>query len=206
MNLVRLAALVALLSCCSIAAAQTGFSRTPDSVSLSFFYGALHPLTVTHHLLALLAMGLLTGRQTEPHVDKSLVVGMVCIALGLLLAPSSVIPFALVLMLALSLLASFLVVIDKAANRWLGLAIMGLACFVLGLDSPADPNQPIGHRIAELAGTWLGASAPIIYLSLLARNANKSWQAIAVRIGASWLSAVAMVVLVLKVTRTSLPG
>ncbi|MFK7963466.1 MAG: HupE/UreJ family protein [Burkholderiaceae bacterium] len=206
MNHLQASAIFVLLVCSSVVEAQTGLVRTPESVSLSFFYGALHPLTVTHHLLVLLAMGLLAGRQHQNHVDKALIIGLACIAIGLVLAPQSVIAFALVLMLALSLLASFLVVINKAAASWLALPIVGVACLVLGLDSPADPNQPFAHRLASQAGTWLGASAPIIYLSLLARNATKPWQTIAVRIGASWLSAVAMVVLVLKLTRTSLPG
>ena len=206
MNRLQASSLFILLVCFGVVDAQTGLARTPESVSLSFFYGALHPLTVTHHLLALLAMGLLTGRQHENHVDKALIISLAGIAIGLILAPPTVIGFALVLMLALSLLASLLVVINKAAASWLALPIVGVACIVLGLDSPADPNQPFAHRLASQAGSWLGASAPIIYLSLLARNASKPWQDIAIRIGASWLSAVAMVVLVLKLTRTSLPG
>lgn len=174
--------------------------RGQESIPLSFYDGVIHPLTVTHHLLALLAMGLLAGRQFQSNLDRALLAGLAGVALGMFLAPQAELPVLLPLMLTLSTAAALALIINKASHQWFALPIIALTCLAIGLDTPADPNRAFSHQAATWAGVMLGASAPLIYPALITRGAQKGWQLIAVRIAASWLSAVALVVLVLRLT------
>ncbi len=191
-------ALIALAGSVGVVHAQTVITRNNASIPLSFYDGVIHPLTVTHHLLALLAMGLLAGRQLQSNLDRALFTGLGGVALGMIFAPQTELSYVLPLMLTLSTIAALAIIIDKASHQWFALPVIGVTCLALGLDTPADPNMDFSHQAATWAGVLLGASAPLIYPALITRNARNGWQLVAVRIAASWLSAVALVVLVLK--------
>lgn len=190
--------LVSLASLSGVVYGQSRLTQVGESIPLSFYEGVVHPLTVTHHILTLLAMGLLAGRQQESQLDRALLTGLACVAVGTLVAPQVEQTYVLPVMLTLSLVAALSVIINKAASHWFAIPVIAVACFILGLDTPVDPNVQFRNQAAIWAGVLLGASAPLIYPALITRNAKTGWQLVAVRIAASWLSAVALVVLVLK--------
>lgn len=198
MNRIPALTLIALMSLGGVAYGQSRLAPVGESIPLSFYEGVIHPLTVTHHVLTLLAMGLLAGRQLESQLDRALLTGLACVAVGTLFAPQVEQSYILPVMLTLSLVAALSVIINRAASQWFAIPVIAVGCFILGLDTPVDPNAPFGNQTAIWAGVLLGASAPLIYPALITRNAKTGWQLVAVRIAASWLSAVALVVLVLK--------
>lgn len=192
-------ALPALFGSCLISSAQahTSLADASGSAAMSLINGVLHPLAVTQHLLALMAAGLLAGRWSGQRFEPALWAGFGCLAVGLALAPQSPLPGVAIGLTVLTLLASLLVVSNRPIAGAFALPAVALTCLLVGVDSPVPPDGLPGNSIAAGAGTFLGAGLTVFYLAFAARLASKPWQLIGVRVAASWLGAVALLMMAL---------
>jgi urease accessory protein len=166
---------------------------------IAFANGATQFFAPTH-LLAVVALGLLAGRQARLPVIPiaALAAGL---AAGSLVVASAVRdnPAALAL-LALAAIAAGLTIIDRPLPSW---AAAGLALAIgaaLALDAPPQ-EFTIHAAIASQLGFALAAILAFALAALIAAQANVPWQHIGVRIAASWIAASAILVLALRLAR-----
>jgi urease accessory protein len=168
-------------------------------MSNAFFTGVLHPLSAPAHAMALLALGLLLGRQRGR--DLSLIVFTVGLIGGLaaLVAAVPETEAATVLVAAAAIagvsIASAMT-LPVLVTAPLALVIGG----AVGLDSPPQEIS-VGRAIAALIGTGIGASVLVSVVAFVAAKLSRPWQTIGVRILGSWIAASAVLVLALRFAR-----
>lgn len=158
------------------------------------------------NLLALVALGLLVGRQAR----RVRLVATVLFALGLVtgaLAIAAAVrdPPAAIVLLAVAASAGIIV-----ATAWQPpLSASALLAFVggaaLALNAPPQAITLADAMASQLA-TGLGAVIAFVVVSMLAAAARQPWHAIALRIVASWIAASAILVLALAFARAASPA
>ncbi|WP_367874457.1 HupE/UreJ family protein [Luteolibacter sp. Populi] len=164
-----------------------------------FTNGLIHPLFTPAHVLVLLAFGLWTSRLRpfNPRLSLAGFAGASFVGLAITMSGKGPLPMAvpvIVAVVAAAIVAADLTLPDRAL-----LALTEIAGLILGLDSPADPGVAGFTLIKTLLGTWVGLiicfMMPAYYLSLLP---ERKWAAYGVRILASWIIAIAVMVLALS--------
>jgi urease accessory protein len=167
--------------------------------------GFLNPLTVPAHLLTLVGLGLLVGRQPRGGAAAALAfiaglaIGLTAIAFGAGLTP------ALDILLVSNAIVGGLLAAGMTLPRAVSAGIAAVCGVALGLDSPP---QVISLRDATtaLVGTAIGASGGLALVILAASHLRRDWQRIGVRIAGSWIAASAALVLALRFSRGMLFG
>jgi urease accessory protein len=162
--------------------------------------GALHPLLVTEHSLAILGLGLLIGQQTE-WARPAPFTFIVVLAPGLLILTLGVaIPFAGIVVLLCALVAGVLVALARPLPEALGCVLAGLAGLAIALDSPP---QVVSVREANLMliGTGFGATILLIVVVEVSARLRPSWTRIGARVFGSWIAASAILLLALPFAR-----
>lgn len=153
-----------------------------------FAAGFAHPFLATEHLLALVALGLLIGRQTIRAPVLALLGGLVAgVALGMV----ATLPVqALILAGALAIGALI------ASNlRLPDMAVM-LAAGVIGLMVGADTDGLTGATAAmAFAGTVVGVLAIVLNCMALAQAARTRLDGVPLRVAGSWIAAAAVLIL-----------
>ena len=163
-----------------------------------FTGGLLHPLLVPAHILALVALGCLTGRSDWQL--RLLLIAVFAAAAG---ATIALVTFAFssanaeLTILSLAGLAGLLLVsgvrIPSAAVAVLAVCIAAAVIF----DSvPAVLSAQ--ETILSLAGTGLGATSLLAAITFLSAAGPQVWQRIGTRILGSWIAASAIMVLALR--------
>ena len=175
-----------------------------------FYAGALHPLLVPAHLVALLALGLLVGQRGLKSNRHALTMLLLTLATGLGVAAAASDPLSwatalerlLLLVAALAALATLSVVpLPRAAP----IALAGVVGLGIGLGSAPEvtsavPDAALGPAWmtwSTVAGTLLGAFVTAALVAALVDGAPAHWARLATRIAASWLAASAMLVFAL---------
>lgn len=161
--------------------------------------GLLHPLALPAHILALLGIGLLIGRQRERRLlFAAFVVGLAAglIALALAFATTS----AANVLLAATALSALLVVLGYPVPPLASVPLVAIAGIALGLDSPPEAIS-IAVAIGMLIGTGIGASLAVAIVAIGTGCLGRPWQQIGVRILGSWIAASAILVLALRFVR-----
>lgn len=176
------------------------FAHPPPLGIGGFPGGLLHPLFVPAHAMAIVALGLLAGRQAGwgrmPIV--SLAVGL---ATGLLIMTLGVVPVLMnEIVLGFGLVAGLLVALDRPLPELPGCVLAVLSGFCIALDSPPEAIS-LTEANLMLTGTGLGALALLIAVTLAAARLNAGWARIGARILGSWIAAGAILVLVLRFAR-----
>lgn len=162
-----------------------------------FVNGLLHPLFSPAHILVLLAFGFWIGtyppvrlRSPLPAFAIGALAGLLCAWKGL----SS--PVYQPVLLLTAMLAAVVVAADLKLPLLVRVVCGAIAGFLLGLDSPPDTGGNSQAIFKTLLGTWIGLYIwlvnPAFYTSLLPQ---KKWASYAVRIAASWIIAIAVMVL-----------
>lgn len=169
-----------------------------------FVQGLMHPLLMPGHLMVLVALGLLAGQQGQQAMKTvlPLFVLMVFCGVGLTLLFRLRVDFeAWLLMLAL--LMGLLIVVRLHLSVWLVMALAVATALLVGLDSAA-PRVPglRGLKVqALLGGTALSAALVVIGSSLLGLAVRNVLEGIPVRVLGAWITAGAVLVLTLGMTR-----
>jgi hypothetical protein len=170
--------------------------------------GALQPLVLPAHALALLALGLLISQQHArlrllplAAFVAGLVGGLTAIALAVGQTPAADV------LLAASGLAGIVIAIGRPLPTLVCAFLAAFAGAAFALDSPPEAISIAAGTII-LIGTGLGAS---VALALAAAGASylvdaqeRVWARIGVRVLGSWIAASAMLVLALRYARGQL--
>ena len=193
MNAVRLAIVSSLLLLPAAPAAAH-----PVFAGVTGFYGGLlHPLFVPTHTLALVALGLLIGRQPARArtvaalmLAASLIGGFLAItrAIGETPAPDILLGTAAVCGLLVALAVPLPPIIP-----WIAAAVTGAA---LALDSPPDVVD-VREAIVMMLGTGLGALLLPLAVVECTVAIKAMWLQIGIRVVGSWIAASAILGLAL---------
>lgn len=207
MNAARRAALVAFTAAASAwPLAAAAHSPVPG---LDHFYGGLlHPWLVPAHAIALLALGLAVGRRSgdadvAPALrarQRTLFAFVAALATGLVATGVTGERDTDPLLLALGLAAAAAVVAGRVLPAWAQGLLAAAVGAVIGLGSGAGElaGRPL---VLALAGAGAGATLALLAATVLADLPRAAWQRIALRVGASWLAASALLVLALELAR-----
>jgi urease accessory protein len=187
------AALLALLT-------QAAWAHPPPLGIGGFGGGLLHPLFVPSHLLAIVALGLLIGRQAA-WARMAVLCFVAGLAVGLGVMTLGVVPqWMNELVLGSALIAGLLTAWARPVPETLGCVLAVLTGFGIALDSPPEAIS-LTEANLMLLGTGLGAAALLIAVSEVVRRIKTGWAATGVRILGSWIAASAILVLVLGLMR-----
>jgi hydrogenase/urease accessory protein HupE len=170
-----------------------------------FVAGLLHPMALPAHALALLALGLLIGRQTARTRRVSLAafvagaaVGLTAIAFGVGQTP------AVDVLLATAFVSGASAAIARPLPTLACAMLAVIAGVALALDSPPEAVS-IAVATATLVGTGLGASLAlaiiVIGTNYLSRAREWNWPRLGARILSSWIAASAILVLAVRFVR-----
>lgn len=159
--------------------------------------GAVHPFVTPPHLLIILALALLIGQRQPLTLKWPLIALASASAIALALTTTGWLPAALPqpLIIAIALAIATLVAIGRQLPTWIYPLCAALAALAIGLDSAVAPDDSFA-TLKTLLGTWLALTLATPYLAIATSNAvGKPWAQIAVRIAASWIIAIALMVL-----------
>jgi urease accessory protein len=179
------------------ASAHTAISGVGD-----FLDGVLHPLITPAHLLVLLSLGLLVGRQAPLNLKTPLAVFIPVSAVALGLTTTGVVKTVYPpVLVGIALVAGLLVAAGKPLPSAVLGAIFAGAALALGLDSPVETGS--AWIIAKtLLGTWLGlmlAVADVAYY--LSFCTQQKWQQAGIRVAGSWITAASFMILAFALRR-----
>lgn len=155
-----------------------------------FYSGALHPVVALDHLLALLALGLLSGRWQTRLPTAGLLVGLMG---GLAWAQPFVWGPAVILLVTLSLGGVL------AADRKPPTLALAALAVLLGAALGADTDTGAAG-FAAAAGTVVAVS--LIVLNAMALAGLLRAHGIVLRVAGSWMVAIACLVLALRMAGT----
>ena len=160
-----------------------------------FVAGLLHPLALPSHALALLALGLLIGRQTARTRHVSLA-AFVASAAGQTSAAD--------VLLATAFVSGASAAIARPLPTLACALLAVIAGVALALDSPPEAIS-IAVATATLVGTGLGASLALAIIvtgmNHLTRVREWNWARLGARILSSWIAASAILVLAVRFVR-----
>ena len=168
---------------------------------MTAFLNGVVQFFIPSHLLAVVALGLLTGQSAQRLPFSSLAAFAIGLLMGSLAVASAIRenPTSLALLL-LAATAAGLVVLAHDAPRWL----TGVMAFAGGSALPlnAPPHElTIANAVASQAGLAVAGIAFFMAAALVAISEKAHWQRIGIRIVASWVAASAILVLALRLAR-----
>ncbi len=180
-------------------APETVLAHSPIKGIGAFFNGILHPLLVPAQVLAIFSLGLWYGQNQPTENKMSVIFYLIALIFGLvatrfLPADNDV---SIILLLGATIIGLLIISnyrLAKSAYRIVGL----LFGFILGLDSVQD-GLNLKATLLALFGSGVGIYFLLLYFMALSESfSEKTWQNIAVRVLASWISASALMVLALN--------
>ena len=165
----------------------------------AFFAGLLHPLVVPAHVAAIAALALLVGQQNwDRNVPMAYVVA-VLLGLGAI-AMAYVPTFTEERLLAFAAITGLLVALSRPVPQELGVLLAAAIGLSLALDSPPEALALMQANLT-LLGTALGAVLLLLVLLQGTARLRHHWQRIGARILGSWIAAIAILVLALRLVR-----
>jgi urease accessory protein len=166
-----------------------------------FYGGLLHPLLVPAHLLALVAIGLLLGQETSRRRAGLLALFAASLAAGIVVI---VLAFAVndtdYALLAVAAAAGVAVAVARPVPVLVTGPLVAIAGAAIELDSVPQEISMLATFLA-LVGTAVAAFVVTTLLADLTARINHGWLRIGVRIVGSWVAAVAILALTLRLTR-----
>ena len=196
---------VLLAAATFVAAAPTAHAHSTVEGLGEFTNGLVHPLFLTTHVLLLVAMGLLLSKQRPFDPRRPLLAFAIASVVGLAIGSTlglEVLPPAY--LLGATVAIAIVLATDWQLHPKLRIPFAILAGLLLGMDSHPE-NLPDRTAFLKAAiGVWLGLSVWFMtaayYPSLLP---ERKWANYAVRVLASWIIAIAVMVLALSFRKTS---
>jgi urease accessory protein len=188
---------VALLICL-IVSTTPALAHSPIMGIGGVFGGVIHALLIPEHGLSLLALGLVLGRQQQAARRAGLLIfaaGLVCGLVGAALTSEEMLA-ADILLVATGILGLFV------AALWmpplLALPLAAVAGITLGLDSKPD-GISVDEGIRMLAGSGLGAVLALVIVAEGSVYLGGNAPLIATRVAGSWIAAIGIMVLSLRI-------
>lgn len=175
----------------------------------SFYNGFLHPVFVPSQLIAIIALGLFLGQQSykghRSFFSFSVAVLIGLIATGIYVGDEKSASYLITenstfALLITSLSASALIVFNLKIPNSIGLVLLIIGGFFIGLDS-IPPNEMINQTLFNrdkwlfLFGVCVAVYLLFLYPLTLAEVFKKAfWQKVVIRILASWIAASSLMV------------
>jgi urease accessory protein len=163
-----------------------------------FAGGLLHPLLAPAHVIALIGLGLLAGRNAWPAPARiiaafafGLAGGLGAIAWGVGETRANDV------LLAAAALCGVIAATGCAAPAWLAAPLALVSGATVGLDSPPETIS-LREAVLMLIGTACGGIAALAVIAALASAAAGRWQGVVPRVAGSWIAAIAILVLALR--------
>jgi urease accessory protein len=160
--------------------------------------GLLHPLLTPAHVVALIALGLIAGRNflragaaIIAAFALGLGAGLGAIAWGVGETPANDV------LLAGSTLCGLMAASGAAVPVSLTAPLTLVSGIAFGLDSPPE-SIFLGEAVAMLVGTACGGIGALTTIAFLASAIAGLWQGILLRVAGSWVAAIAILVLALR--------
>ena len=179
------------------------------SPSTSFFMkGLYHPMMVPAHLIALFALGLLSGQQGWKTIRLVLPTFIAVLIASLIMtryhSPSWNAEWVLLLLVAVT---SILIVFKLEMATIVLLVIACLAAVAIGMDSavPRIPGLQPSKIYAHLAGSGVFSSLLLFIISLIALTFRNVLDGVILRILGAWSAAGAVLIVTLLVVNQSNP-
>jgi urease accessory protein len=162
----------------------------------SFAAGLLHPLGTPAHLVALVGLGVASGRaQLRAAIVAAFALGLV-VGLGAIAWGVGETPASDVLLSAAAVCGALAAVVPRLA-AWLAAPLAPIIGVALGLDSPPEVTS-LGTAVLMLLGTACGGAITLAILAVAASLLAGRWHGIVLRIAGSWVAAIAILVLALR--------
>jgi hydrogenase/urease accessory protein HupE len=173
----------------ALLSADPALAHSPVEGLGDFYNGMLHPVIVPAHLVALIAAGLLIGRQPQGSYQIAAMgflaastAGLVWAGLGPELAVES-------FLLAGAAAGGLLLALTTGLPTWVPVAAGALLGLGVGIDS-GQGMDGIASRLAALTGS--GVTIYLLFLYALAiadKLRAHQWQQVAIRVAGSWIAA-----------------
>lgn len=183
--------------CVSAAAPAPLFAHMTVPGAGDLVNGALHPFTVPSHTLLLVATGLLIAQALPLRLKEPSICLGIGAALGLGFAFGSVHSFALEWFPGALTCALALCVVAALPLPAMGRSILvGLAAFAIGCDSRPSSNGDATAMAVTLLGTGVALAVGVVNVAIYASmRPNQPWAHVGLRVVASWIAAVAIMLL-----------
>ena len=181
-----------------LTAVDPALAHVPIAAGDGLYGGLLHPLFVPAHLLALVGLALLIGRQENGRTALllnfavALAAGLVAIALAA--GPSR----ANDVLTVSAAIAGLLVAMARPLPQVIGWPLAAVTGAAIGLDLPPDVVD-LRTATVMLIGTGFGALILLVAIAQGVTGLRRDWQRIGVRIAGSWTAAAAILVLALRI-------
>jgi hydrogenase/urease accessory protein HupE len=163
-----------------------------------FTNGALHPLVTPAHVLILLGLGLWIGQHPPLRLKLPMAIFAAFSLAGLALTLTGWVAEVHPAFLAvIALCFATAVAVGKPLPSWVRGVFLAAGAVAIGLDSVAEPG-PAKTVVSALLGTWLAILLIVVniaHYTSLAAEKNKQWLHIAIRVAASWIVAISLLVL-----------
>ncbi len=184
----------------AIAAAGPAQAHAPIAGIEGFYIGLLHPFSTPAQALVLIGLGLLIPGLAAETSRWPLGSFLVCVLFGVFLGSAA---WDLDAMLfALAATACALAALFPGRLSVFAIALAALGGFLIGAVSIPDAG-PARDRIITMSGSVVGANLGLLYIFGFAYVVRERytwpWVAIAFRVAAAWLGAIALLMLALGV-------
>jgi urease accessory protein len=157
--------------------------------------GVVNPLLAPAHVVALIGLGLLAGRNARWKIIAAFGLGLAgglgAIAWGMGETPASDV------LLAAAALCGLIAASAVAPPTWLAGPLALVTGVAFGLDSPPQTIS-LRDAVLVLIGTACGGVAALALMTFAASAVARIWQGIALRVAGSWIAAIAILVLALR--------
>jgi urease accessory protein len=160
--------------------------------------GLVHPVATPAHVVALIGLGLVAGRNFLAAgaaiigaFALGLAAGLGAIAWGVGETPASDV------LLANATLCGLMAASGITAPVLLAVPVALVSGTALGLDSPPE-SILLGEAVAMLIGTACGGVAALVMIAFAASKMARLGKGILLRVAGSWLTAIAILVLALR--------
>jgi urease accessory protein len=178
----------------------SAFAHAAPGGVTGFFGGFLHPFFVPAHIMAVLSMGFLIGRQPSGAQVALALFGIALVA-GFVanLASVSTARAEDVVLVSAAICGALVALAALVPIILLGL-VTAITGFAMGLDSSPDGIE--GRQLLlSFAGSAVGAMVAALIATGIAATREVEWQRIGLRVTGSWIAAGAIMVLALRFAR-----
>jgi urease accessory protein len=167
-----------------------------ESAAQAFLAGLLHPLLAPAHALALIGLAALAGSAKQRSGSVAvfalgLVGGLVAVASGVGETPAND------LLLAAAALCGLATAALPRVPAWIPVLSAPVVGAAIGLDSPPEVIS-LRDAALMLAGVGCGGTVAFTFLAAIAAAAARLWQGVPLRVAGSWIAAIAVLVLALR--------
>ena len=190
---------------CLVVFATPAFAHSPIMDIGGVFGGVLHALLVLEHGLSLVALGLVLGRQEPATRHSAMLIYTVALAFGLLAAALAIGEALAADILLVTTGIMGLLIAAAWMPPFLGMPLGAIAGLTLALDSRPEATST-AEIVLMLIGSGIGAAVALAVVAEGSVFLKGDTRFIVARVAGSWIAAIAILVLSLRVVTWATVG